>query len=439
MEALRIIKDEHRNLWRIAVTLDQVIGEMERNQKADPAFLGSVLDYFEHFMDGCHHRKEDDYLFRLLRQRSPDAGALLDRLQAEHRNAPHNLAALRQQLAETVAGRSSVGELIEALRLYLDDQKAHIKAEEKDIYPLASQVLTAEDWAEIDKAFLDNDDPLFGKAARAEYRELYHKVANLAPVSVGLGASSAGELQSATAALPAADLLLKVDHLESCYGRIKALKGISLEVRRGETVALVGANGAGKTTFLRTLSGVQPMSAGSITFDGEDISKVRSDMRMRRGICQSPEGRQVFGPLSIEDNLRLGAYTQPKGQVEGDLEKIYTMFPILKEKRKLPAGTLSGGQQQMLAIGRALMGRPKLLLLDEPSMGLAPLLVEEVFNVVKTLKTQGMTIILAEQNAFSALAIADRGYVLETGNITLTGSGRELIADEQVRAAYLGM
>ncbi|MDD3353700.1 MAG: ABC transporter ATP-binding protein [Zoogloea sp.] len=246
-------------------------------------------------------------------------------------------------------------------------------------------------------------------------------------------------MQSATAALPAADLLLKVDHLESCYGRIKALKGISLEVRRGETVALVGANGAGKTTFLRTLSGVQPMSAGSITFDGEDISKVRSDMRMRRGICQSPEGRQVFGPLSIEDNLRLGAYTQPKGQVEGDLEKIYTMFPILKEKRKLPAGTLSGGQQQMLAIGRALMGRPKLLLLDEPSMGLAPLLVEEVFNVVKTLKTQGMTIILAEQNAFSALAIADRGYVLETGNITLTGSGRELIADEQVRAAYLGM
>ncbi|HOY00907.1 MAG TPA: ABC transporter ATP-binding protein [Zoogloea sp.] len=236
-----------------------------------------------------------------------------------------------------------------------------------------------------------------------------------------------------------AEVLLKVDGLESCYGRIKALKGISLEVRRGETVALVGANGAGKTTFLRALSGVQPMSAGHIFFDGEDISTLRADMRMRRGICQSPEGRQVFGPLSIEDNLRLGAYTQPRQQVEGDLEKIYAMFPILKEKRKLPAGTLSGGQQQMLAIGRALMGRPKLLLLDEPSMGLAPLLVEEVFNVVKTLKSQGMSIVLAEQNAFSALAIADRGYVLETGNITLTGSGRELIEDEQVRAAYLGM
>ena len=436
MEALRIIKDEHRNLWRLAITLDQVIGEMEQDQKADPAFIGSVLDYFEHFMDGCHHKKEDEYLFRILRQRSDKAGQLLDRLQAEHRNGPHNLAALRQQLADTAAGRSSVSELAEALRLYLNDQKAHIRSEEKDIYPLASEVLTAADWAEIDQAFLDNDDPVFGSAARAEFRELFHKVASLAPVSVGLGGQSAGELQAAGGK---GDVLLSVSGLESCYGRIKALKGISLEVRRGETVALVGANGAGKTTFLRTLSGVQPMSAGKIVFDGEDISKLRSDMRMRRGICQSPEGRQVFGPLSIEDNLRLGAYTQPKQQVEGDLEKIFAMFPILKEKRKLPAGTLSGGQQQMLAIGRALMGRPKLLLLDEPSMGLAPLLVEEVFNVVKTLKAQGMTILLVEQNAFSALAIADRGYVLETGNITLTGSGRELIADEQVRAAYLGM
>ena len=233
--------------------------------------------------------------------------------------------------------------------------------------------------------------------------------------------------------------MLEVTGLSVAYGGIQAVRSITFHVNEGEMVALVGANGAGKTTFLRALSGVQPMSAGHVFFDGEDISKLRADMRMRRGICQSPEGRQVFGPLSIEDNLRLGAYTQPKQQVEGDLEKIYAMFPILKEKRKLPAGTLSGGQQQMLAIGRALMGRPKLLLLDEPSMGLAPLLVEEVFNVVKTLKSQGMSIVLAEQNAFSALAIADRGYVLETGNITLTGSGRELIEDEQVRAAYLGM
>lgn len=436
MEALRIIKDEHRNLWRLAITLDQVIEEMQQANKADPAFITSVLDYFEHFMDGCHHRKEDEHLFRLLRQRSDAAAPLLDRLQAEHRNAPHNLAALRQRLADVQSGRATVQDLTNALRRYIDEQKAHIRAEEQDIYPLARDVLTPDDWAEIDKAFLDNDDPVFGREARAEFRELFHKVASLAPVSVGLGGTTAGELQPANAPT---DVLLQVEGLESCYGRIKALKGISLEVRRGETVALVGANGAGKTTFLRSLSGVQPMSAGRISFNGEDISKLRSDMRMRRGICQSPEGRQVFGPLSIEDNLRLGAYTQPKEQVGGDLEKIYAMFPILKEKRKLPAGTLSGGQQQMLAIGRALMGRPKLLLLDEPSMGLAPLLVEEVFNVVKTLKAQGMSIILAEQNAFSALAIADRGYVLETGTITLSGSGRELIEDEQVRAAYLGM
>lgn len=233
--------------------------------------------------------------------------------------------------------------------------------------------------------------------------------------------------------------LLKVQGLESCYGRIKALKGVDFEVRRGETVALVGANGAGKTTFLKALSGVQPISAGSIHFDGEDISKLRADKRVRRGICQSPEGRQVFGPLSIEDNLRLGAYTQAKHHFAQDLEKIFDMFPVLKEKRALPAGTLSGGQQQMLAIGRALMGRPSLLLLDEPSMGLAPLLVEEVFKVIKTLKSQGMTIVLVEQNAFAALAIADRGYVLETGAVTLSGTGNALIHNEQVRTAYLGM
>ncbi len=434
MEALRIIKDEHRKLWRIAITVDQVLDDMQADGKVDGAFLGSVFDYFEQFVDDCHHPKEDDYLFRLLRQRSPEAAALLDRLEAEHRDAPANLKGLRNKLALAESGRLPVSDLAEALRGYLAGLKEHVRIEEKEIFPLAAAALTAADWQEIDTAFLNNADPAFGTQAQAGFRELFHRVASLAPESVGLGAHSGGALPSATGG----EVLLKVEGLESSYGRIKALKGISIEVRRGETVALVGANGAGKTTFLRSLSGVQPMS-GRITFDGEDISKLRADMRMRRGICQSPEGRQVFGPLSIEDNLRLGAYTQPKAQVEGDLDKIYAMFPILKEKRKLPAGTLSGGQQQMLAIGRALMGRPKLLLLDEPSMGLAPLLVEEVFNVVKALKAQGMSIILAEQNAFSALAIADRGYVLETGSVTLTGTGRELIEDEQVRAAYLGM
>ncbi len=166
---------------------------------------------------------------------------------------------------------------------------------------------------------------------------------------------------------------------------------------------------------------------------------MRADRRVRAGICHSPEGRQVFGPLSIEDNLRLGAYLRQGAQVAEDLDRVYAMFPVLYEKRQLPAGTLSGGQQQMLAISRALMGRPRLLLLDEPSMGLAPLLVEEVFNVIRTLKAQGMTILLVEQNAFAALGIADRAYVLETGNIVLSGTGQDMIRNEQVRAAYLGM
>jgi branched-chain amino acid transport system ATP-binding protein len=434
MESLRIITEEHQNLWRIATTMDMVADEVEAGGKVDPAFFHSVFDYIEQFVDKAHHPKEDDFLFRLMRQRSDAAAAILDRLQAEHRNGPENLKALRQALATSAADQTSFAT---ALRTYTQGLKNHIRAEEKDAIPLAREVLTNEDWAEIDRAFLDNEDPVFGEQANAGFRELFHRIASLAPESIGLGGHSAGELQPG--AMAKADLLLSIKGMESCYGRIKALKGIDFEVKRGETVALVGSNGAGKTTFLRTLSGVQPMSAGSIRFDGEDISKLRSDMRMRIGICHSPEGRQVFGPLSIEDNLRLGAYTQPKGQVAEDLEKVFSMFPILKEKRALPAGTLSGGQQQMLAIGRALMGRPKLLLLDEPSMGLAPLLVQEVFNVVKTLKAQGMTIILAEQNAFAALAIADRGYVLETGTIKLTGTGQELISNEQVREAYLGM
>ncbi len=233
--------------------------------------------------------------------------------------------------------------------------------------------------------------------------------------------------------------VLEVRGLETSYGRIKALDAIDLEIRRGELVALVGANGAGKTTLLRTISGVQPATKGRLVFLGEEITRMRAHVRVRKGICQVPEGRQVFGPLSVEDNLRLGAYTQPKGQVGEDLERVYAMFPVLKEKRELPAGTLSGGQQQMLAVGRALMGRPKLLLLDEPSMGLAPLLVADVYKAVRTLKAQGMTIFLVEQNAFAALAVADRGYVIETGSIKLSGTGQELLENEEVKKAYLGI
>lgn len=435
MQAIQIIQDEHRKLWRVASTINIVADEMDAGSPVPTPFFHAVFDYIEGFIDHAHHPKEDDFLFRLLRQRSDKAEAVLLQLEANHQHGPATLRALRNDLA--LASQGNCGAFTAALRSYTKNLEEHIRTEERDILPLARQVLLAEDWALIDKAFADNEDPLFGQQATEQYRELYHRIVALAPESVGLGSQSAGQLKPE--APSKADVLLAIKGMDSHYGRIQALKGLSMEVRRGETVALVGANGAGKTTFLRTLSGVQPMSAGRIYFDGADISKLRSDLRMRTGICQSPEGRQVFGPLSIEDNLRLGAYTQPKTQVEGDMEKVFGMFPILKEKRLLPAGTLSGGQQQMLAIGRALMGRPKLLLLDEPSMGLAPLLVEEVFNVVKMLKSQGMTIILAEQNAFAALAIADRGYVLETGTITLSGTGQELISNEQVRAAYLGM
>jgi branched-chain amino acid transport system ATP-binding protein len=232
--------------------------------------------------------------------------------------------------------------------------------------------------------------------------------------------------------------LLEISGLASHYGRIQALKGIELAVREGELLALVGANGAGKTTLLRTISGVQPASAGTVRFAGADITRVKAARRVTLGIAQVPEGRQVFGPLSVEDNLMLGAYTRNEGMRE-DRERIYAMFPVLRQKRHEPAGTLSGGQQQMLAIGRALMARPKLLLLDEPSMGLSPLLVAEIFATIRTLKAAGTTIFLVEQNAHAALAIADRGYVLETGRIVLQDSGPALLANARVKEAYLGL
>ncbi|WP_426174299.1 ABC transporter ATP-binding protein [Massilia sp. TWR1-2-2] len=233
--------------------------------------------------------------------------------------------------------------------------------------------------------------------------------------------------------------VLQIQGLHSHYGPIQALHGIDIEVREGQLVALVGANGAGKTTLLRAISGVQPVSAGAIRFGGVDITRASADQRVRSGICQVPEGRQVFGPMSVEDNLRLGAYTRPKSELAGDLDRVFALFPVLKEKRLLTAGMLSGGQQQMLAMARALMGHPKLLLLDEPSMGLAPLLIREIFRIVESLRDQGITIFLVEQNAHAALAIADIGYVIETGGIVLSGPGPELLDNEQVQSAYLGM
>ncbi|MDG4560757.1 MAG: ABC transporter ATP-binding protein [Candidatus Competibacter sp.] len=235
------------------------------------------------------------------------------------------------------------------------------------------------------------------------------------------------------------ELLLEVAGLSSDYGPVHAIHQADLQVHTGELAAIVGGNGAGKTTLLHTLSGLHPSSGGRIRFAGLDITRWPTHRIVAAGICQVPEGRQVFAPLSVEDNLRLGAYRiRDHGWVQRELEHVYTLFPILAERRRQLAGTLSGGQQQMLAIGRALLGRPRLLLLDEPSMGLAPLLVEEIFRVIVELNSQGVTILLVEQNARAALAIANRGYILETGRIVKTAPAAELLADDAVRRAYLG-
>jgi branched-chain amino acid transport system ATP-binding protein len=232
--------------------------------------------------------------------------------------------------------------------------------------------------------------------------------------------------------------MLRVANLECRYGRIPALRGIDLRIDAGELVALVGANGAGKSTLLRALSGVQGCS-GQILFHESDLQRTTAEQRVALGIVQVPEGRQVFGPLSVEDNLRLGAYRRGRARVAQSLERVFTLFPTLAERRRHAAGTLSGGQQQMLAIGRALMAEPRLLLLDEPGMGLAPRLVAEIFACVRALRAADTALLLVEQNARAALAIADRGYVIETGRIVLSGTGGELLADEAVRTAYLGL
>jgi len=229
--------------------------------------------------------------------------------------------------------------------------------------------------------------------------------------------------------------MLEVAGLASRYGRIPALTDIALHVAAGELVAIVGANGAGKTTLLRALSGVQPATATTLRFEGADIRPEPPRRRVRRGIVQVPEGRLVFGDLSVEDNLLLGAFARGS---RATIDTVWAMFPVLRDKRLADAGTLSGGQQQMLAIGRALMTDPRLLLLDEPSMGLAPLLVAEIFGHIAALKAHGTTILLVDQNARAALAIADRGYVMETGRIVGQGRAADLLRDPQVQQAYLG-
>ncbi|SCH75983.1 LIV-I protein F [uncultured Oscillibacter sp.] len=232
--------------------------------------------------------------------------------------------------------------------------------------------------------------------------------------------------------------ILKVSDINVYYGAIHAIKGVSFEVNPGEVVTLIGANGAGKSTTLQTVSGLLHSRTGSIEFLGENLIGVPAHKVVAKGLAQVPEGRRVFLQMTVEENLEMGAYTRSGGDIDADLEKVYAYFPRLMERRRQIAGTLSGGEQQMLAMGRALMSRPKLLMLDEPSMGLAPILVEQIFKIIQTLHEAGTTILLVEQNAQAALSIADRGYVLETGKIVTSGTGTELLASPEIKKAYLG-
>ncbi|MFT6916599.1 MAG: branched-chain amino acid transport system ATP-binding protein [Motiliproteus sp.] len=436
--AIRVISTEHARTWKLLNLIDELRQMMDCDQlPPDEALFNAIFDYTEQFSDQMHHPKEDKYLFAKLLERDPDAQTVIDELQQLHRSTDVIVAQLRKGLRDCVADFSGQRQAFsELLRSYSQSMRDHINKEEGVVIPMARASLTAEDWNYINRAFLENEDPLFSESAEERFRVLRSRIVNLAPAPLGVGLAK----QTVKTVSKSIEPVLNIRGLTSHYGRIQALGGIDLEIYEGELVALVGANGAGKTTLLRSLSGIQPVSDGQILFFCKDITHLRADKRVTAGISQIPEGRQVFGPMSVEDNLRLGAYSRKQdSSVVVDLHKMYALFPILEEKRKLPAGTLSGGQQQMLAIARALMSRPKVLLLDEPSMGLAPLLIEEIFNVVRRLKKEGMTIFLVEQNAAAALAIADRGYVIETGQIVLTGKGKDLLGNQKIREAYLGI
>ena len=235
-------------------------------------------------------------------------------------------------------------------------------------------------------------------------------------------------------------MLLEIKDLKVAYGKIQAVKGISLHINAGEIVTLVGANGAGKTTLLKTISGILKPSAGVINFEGKDIQSIAPHNRVLEGLCQAPEGRGIFPGMTVLENLEMGKYARKnwKSELKEDLDRIYTLFPRLKERQSQAGGTLSGGEQQMLSIGRALMSRPRLLLLDEPSMGLAPKFIQQIFNIIREIQTQGVSILLVEQNAAQALSCANRAYILETGNIVKEGVGKDLLNDDAIKKAYLG-
>ncbi len=440
MRALAIIAAEHRNMRLVAGAL-AVLGDRFAAGSADEAGLHTVelvVDYFEAYADHYHHARESDLLFARMRARSDRGAAMLDRLDRDHQEAHRDLARLRHLARNPnrhdAKNLTELAAEIARFHRLLDE---HLRVEE-ECFPLAGAVLTPADWAEIDAAFAARSDPLDDGDPAETVALLRARITQLLPSPEGFGAK-ADHLPIAPKPPAAGDALLTVDGVASAYSRIQVLHGVSIQVPPGQLVALVGANGAGKTTLLRCISGVQPVSAGSVLMQGKPITGASADARVRAGICQVPEGRHVFAPMTIEDNLRMGAHTRPAAEIADGLEEVFTLFPILRERRDQPAGVLSGGQQQMVALGRALMGKPKLLLLDEPSMGLAPLIVADIFRIIRMLRDAGMTILLVEQNARAALSIADHAYVMESGRIALQGRGRELLKNDDVRRAYLGM
>lgn len=438
--ALSIIVNEHLGLWRIIDLLDSLQQDMNlRGNKPDELLLTTIFDYIEHFSDRVHSQPQEVLLYKKLREKSPESSALIDKLENGYVVGHKALSELRDLLSICSQRWPKEREpFSHALSRFTQGLRKHIKKEEGVIIPRAREVLSDDDWDQIVSAKDQNNDPLFGEMVRDEFRELRHKIVSITPERLGGLGLLHSEITGSN--VQTGREMLKVRGLYSSYGQIEVLHNIDITINAGEIVSLVGANGAGKSTLLMTLSGLQPIDSGVMEFEGKNMHQMTSDKRVANGIVQVPEGRQVFKDMTVQDNLLLGAYTRGSGpEIKQDLDRIYIRFPILRQKQFDLAGTLSGGQQQMLAMGRALMARPRLLLLDEPSMGLAPLIVEEIFNIVRELKKEGITIFLVEQNASQALALADRGYVLETGEVVLKGTGRELLSNEKVREAYLGM
>lgn len=438
-QVIRTIVQEHQGLWRIIDLLDQLQQDMNVNaNQPDELLFNTIFDYIEHFSRRVHSQPTEIMLYKRLRERAPDTSDLLDKLEKGYRVGHERLKELRDLLQNCMSnwpdGREAFSH---GLSRFTQALRKHIKKEEGVVIPRARESLTQEDWEMIADARDQTQDPLFGEMVREEFRELRHKIISMTPEHLG----GLGMVHSSrVTAHHDHQEMLSIKGAVSSYGQIEVLHEVDITINSGEIVSLVGANGAGKSTLLMAISGLQPLDKGQMTYKGQDLGKVSSDKRVSQGIVQVPEGRQVFKDMSVQDNLLLGAYSRGNSpDISEDLEKMYSKFPILRQKRDNLAGELSGGQQQMLAMGRALMARPKLLLLDEPSMGLAPLIIEDIFNIIKDLKKEGITVFLVEQNASQALALADRGYVLETGRVVVEGTGKELLSNDKVREAYLGV